>query len=60
MSICEKLQIDQYTTWLSSSINSVKLLVKVRNYVMPATSQDHGKQDETGFCWKVSSITNLR
>ena len=60
MSICEKFQIDQYTTWLSSSISSVKLLLRVRNYVMPANEQDNVKADETGFCSKVSSIRSLR
>ena len=53
MSICQKLQIEQYSTWLSSSLSSVKLLVKVRNYVMPLNETDNSKNDETGFCSKV-------
>ena len=53
MSICQKLQIEQYSNWLSSSLSSVKLLIKVRNYVMPLDETDNSQHDETGFCSKV-------
>ena len=53
MSICQKLQIEQYSSWLSSSLSSVKLLVTIRNYVMPLDETDNIKNDETGFCSKV-------
>ena len=53
MNICQKLQIEQYSTWLSSSLSSVKLLIKVRNYVMPLNETDSKRNDETGFCSKV-------
>ena len=34
--------------------SSVKVLIKVRNYVMPLDETDSNKHDETGFCSKVS------
>ena len=59
MSICDKLQsyyqLDR--SWIVSSIDAVKLLVKLKNTVMPSREE---KRDEAAFVSKVSFYVNSR
>ena len=53
MSICDRLQsyyqLDR--SWIVSSIDAVKLLIKLKNTVMPSGEE---KRDEAAFVSKVS------
>ena len=60
MNVCGKLQIPppcpycpfpRPRSWLVSTLDAVKLLIKIHNSVMPGGDQD--SSDETAFCLKV-------
>ena len=57
MNVCGKLQIPppcpfpRPRSWLVSTLDAVKLLIKIHNSVMPGGDQD--TSDETAFCLKV-------
>ena len=60
MNVCGKLQIPppcpfpRPRSWLVSTLDAVKLLIKIHNSVMPGGDQD--SSDETAFCLKVSTV----
>ena len=58
MSVCDRLHSYYHLdrSWISSSIDVVKLLVKLKNSVMPAGDE---KKDEAAFVSKVTSIYEL-
>ena len=57
MNVCGKLQIPppcpfpRPRSWLVSTLDAVKLLIKIHNSVMPGGDQD--SSDESAFCLKV-------
>ena len=61
MNVCGKLQIPppcpfpRPRSWLVSTLDAVKLLIKIHNSVMPGGDQD--SSDETAFCLKVRHAT---
>ena len=61
MSSCCSFQIANVPSlrprsWLTSSIDTVKFLVKFKNSVMP--SEESRRRDEAAFCFKVSFLSD--
>ena len=56
MSVCDRLHSYYHLdrSWISSSIDVVKFLVKLKNSVMPAGDE---KKDEAAFVSKVNSTS---
>ena len=56
MSVCDRLHSYYHLdrSWISSSIDVVKFLVKLKNSVMPAGDE---KKDEAAFVSKVTSTS---